>query len=519
MLLLFLIACGAPTTEKETTQEQVPEVEGSIEFSPAAVDFGTIAAPTSTALTLINDTSGDVTVLGASATTAELSFELPAVIGPGESGDITITWAPLSPIALSDNIQLEVLSTADGKQDLSVPVTGTASWPSLAVSIDPAEFGTVSVGCTSVAAVALTNAGTTDLVIDAIETLDGSAFTLTATDGSALPAFPWTVVAGGTQAIALQFAPGDDGLFEDVLQVHSNDPVLPVAPVDLSGTGVIEGENTINFTVGTREASTVLIAVNEVVTYGSPSELFDEALPFFFDTLLASGVNFRVAVTLQLSGEITGDIPYIDETFSTDDAMDAVKEMLSQPGSGDNDYLLDTLGKSIALNREWLLDESDEWADSKLTLVAINSDVEQSTGNATVYVSDYQSYKTDPDDIIVHAIAGDYPRGCTGTNVAEPAELLYLAADATGGTLYSFCTSDWIGHMEAIGASVIGERTAFTLTGEPAADSIEVTIDGRSTTTGWSYDAETTSVVFEDASYPDDGSEVSIHYLMAAACE
>lgn len=519
MLTLILAACTPTTDDKQQdtpadTGQQV--VSGTVELSPTTLDFGTISEPSSATVSLVNGTGGTLTVLSATATSGDLSFTLPAQIPPGETGDLVVTWAPLTPVDLSDTIAIETLSTSSGQLDLSLPVTGSAAWPSLALTVEPTDLGVVNVGCTATSTITLNNAGTADLEISGISLLEGEFYELASTDGTELPAFPWTVAVGATTTVNLVYTPDDDGINEDILQVASNDPVQPSQSVDMKGTGYVEGENTMSWIVGARHASTILFAVNEVATYAPFEDRFVESLPYLFDALLDAGVEFRVAFTLQPDGEITGDIPYIDETFSSSDAISAMEEMLTEPGMGDNDTLLDTLNKAIELNRDWLLDESETWSESKLTLVAINSDVEQSTGSASHYVNQYWAYKEDSASVIVNAITGPMPRGCSG---AEPAELLDSATSLTGGTLYEICEADWTSYMEGIAEDALGERTEFELEGEPADWSIEVKVNNTAVTEGWTYDSEDVAVVFDEDHYPEEGSEVEIHYLMATSCE
>ena len=47
--------------------------------------------------------------------------------------------------------------------------------------------------------------------------------------------------------------------------------------------------------------------------------------------------------------------------------------------------------------------------DAKLNFVAVSDEPEQSTNSYSHYISLFQSYKADPEDVIFHAIGGDYP--------------------------------------------------------------------------------------------------------------
>lgn len=517
MFLILMVACGAPE-EEEAPEEEAAPVEVDVEAVPDEVDFGALELGGSASqefsifnrgeaaviLSAVSASSDDLTV------TARTNFPIP----PGGSEPVTVSWESFVPAELDETIEIRVAGEDDA--DFEVDVSGLADGPVLSVSTGTVDFGSVTVGCTGEAPLTLSNLGTVELAIDTVSFGEEVDFHLEGTDGDLAP-LPWTLAAGESWTVTVVYAPLEERSIATALLVTSSDPITPVADVELEGTGIIEAENSILFEVVGQQNVTALFALNAVVAIGQFSARFLAALPVFFDALQDAHAPYRVAFLPGMSGEVDGDVPYIDDTMSTADAMDAVAGMLANAG-GDNDYLLQTLANGISTNRSWLLDESPLWTDSRLSLIGMNSDTEQSSGNATVYVLEYQAYKTDPTDIVVHAIGGDVPRGCSGTGTAEPFEMFYNAANETGGTFLSICEADWDAHMVALAAAVLGDTQPFVLTGTPAVWSIEVQINGVPIVDGWSYDAELNEVVFEDGSYPADGSELRIDYLLAVDC-
>ncbi len=519
MVFLLLAACAGPKGADSSAPalEEIGEHSLSLEVSPSRVDFGVVGGATSLGVSLQNTGDEVVDLLGAEPLDETLSLEqLPSALEPGASVDLVVTWSPLEPGAFEGSFEILAFSASAGYDELVVPALGTASWPVLSPSVTSAELGFVDVGCADTATLALGNAGTEDLVIDSVGLSTGESFTLSGVDGE-LPALPWTIAPGDAQTVLLTFAPVEDGVLTDTLSITSNDPGAPVYALPVQGEGHIVGQYAHTYEVEEQKAGTILIAANEVVTASVNiyHSRWANGLPYFFETLLASKARFRVALIENTTGEVYGDIPYIDESFSVDEAVSAFEEM-ADGDVLDNDYLLDTFDKALDENSSWLLDESALWADSKLSLIAINNDVEQSAGNATVYVNAYLEHKSDPEDLVVSSITGGYPRGCSE---AEPAELLYNAALETGGTLHDFCEPDWSSYFEALALDAVVPREAFLLSNEPAIWSIEVTIDGVDTTEGWTYDATAMEIVFDEEHYPSVGSLVRIEYIEEITCD
>jgi hypothetical protein len=223
------------------------------------------------------------------------------------------------------------------------------------------------------------------------------------------------------------------------------------------------------------------------------------------------------------AGYVSGDIPYIDDSFSEDDAYDAALEMLEGTSAyGDNDTGLSTCLNALEEN-DWLW-EDDLWTQSRLNLMVVNSDVEQSPGNAEHFTDEYAEYKNasdDTGDFVVHGIAGPATAGgCHDPSegeYAEPSAVLDDAVTLTGGVFISIC-DDWNKSLPELIDGFTGPIERFVLEDNPAPWSIEVRVDGVQLFEGWTYDDKTKEIVFDDATYPSRGSTLKVYYLMAASC-
>lgn len=519
--MFLLLACQEPedTAAPTSTEEASPELV--VTLDPPAIDFGVVAlgAPVSREIVVTNAGTGPITLSGATVDGEDVSIDMSAnlLLAPGMSDTVTVTWTPDAPKVLEDTLQVLVSDGTGAFTQVPDPISGTAAGPLMSLSSTSLDFGLVKVGCSGVVPLTITNTGNGDLVISSLTLANDDGLTITERDGEQ-PVFPWTLVPYGAAQLDLTYTPRDEETYANVLRITSDDPSNPDIDLPLLGESVIEAQNSITFEVDPKENITALFAMNEVVASGSGQfhTRFTDALPLFFDALIEHGAPFRVAFTLQTNGTVQGDIPYIDETYSSAEVVDIV-ETMAETGMGDNDYLLEALAQGIENNADWLLEESESWEESRLSLIGINSDMEQSTGVWSVFVAEYQAYKEDPEDIVVHAIGGDVPRGCNGAGgFGEPFEPFYNAAAATGGAFLSVCEEDWTTHLTDLAAAVIGSEQVFELTGDPAEWSIEVWIDGAPTTYGWTYDATLHQILFEDDQLP--GTEIRVDYILATEC-
>jgi len=154
--------------------------------------------------------------------------------------------------------------------------------------------------------------------------------------------------------------------------------------------------------------------------------------------------------------------------------------------------------------------------DATLNLVGVSDEPEQSVNNYTYYVALFQSLKDDPDDVVIHAIGGNYPSGC-GSAAAYTG--FYEATVATGGMFLSICALDWGEHLELLAEGSTADLSSFELGQYPVPDTIVVEVDGSTTTVGWSYDPSTNAVDFDADYVPEGGSTVVIHYALFGNCE
>jgi hypothetical protein len=161
-------------------------------------------------------------------------------------------------------------------------------------------------------------------------------------------------------------------------------------------------------------------------------------------------------------------------------------------------------------------DEGFYREDGTLSLVGVSDEPEQSVNPYTYYVSLFQSMKSDTDDVVMHAIGGDYPTGCSSASAYTG---FYEATVATGGLFLSICATDFGTYLEKLAEGSAADLTSFELTDFPVPETIVVTVNGFAVNTGWEYDSVTNTIDFEVDTTPEGGSTIEVEYALYGDCE
>ena len=433
------------------------------------------------------------------------------IIQPGNTMAIPVTWVPTATGDLIGEITLKLAENPTLPETILVPATLSSKGPELSLSTESYDFGEIPVGCSSEFSLTLSNTGNTELIVDTVSLVGGSSYLMEQPPDP----LPWAIAPFSSKEVTVHYSPQANSTETSSLSFDSNDGQHVS---NISGFGQVDGANTLTWIVGERSRSTFVFHANECVidgNYGTYSQQLEDSLPTFYQALLDNASPFRVAFIWNRDGMGTGNVAYIDETYTAAQATAETLEMITEgANAGDNDGSYDTLLAALRENGDWLF-EDDDWKDSKLNLVALNRDQEQSTTAGTVGVSTAQGYKDDPDNVIFHAIAGPPPSGCGS---AESFAGFKTAVDATGGTFSSICEPNWDSSMEKLVAGSVAGAEYFALNGTVLTSSITVKVDQVKITSGWSFSSSLNAVVFDQDIYPSKGSEVEIYYLKSDAC-
>ena len=135
------------------------------------------------------------------------------------------------------------LAGTDTYQDAG-NVDPVAAEPNIAVAPTTLAFGIIDVGNSSALTTTITNNGTADLSVTALNLTGTTEFSLVTPPGT-----PFTLAPNASQDVVVDYTPVDNGADTGSLAIASNDPDSPNVTVDLSGTGNVVVANACNFAV------------------------------------------------------------------------------------------------------------------------------------------------------------------------------------------------------------------------------------------------------------------------------
>jgi hypothetical protein len=510
-VVLATAACARPTENDEAL------APAHVQVDPPSVYFGLVqwgeTATQELSLTNDGDMPAEVTLVDPSnALTIDDAgaFE----IEPGTTSTHEIRWTPSTYDGLST--RLEVLGPDRPYTELSV--TGGTVYPIADMSFEPHDFGDVPLGCEPRVSLPVVNEGLGELVLSATSK---AGFSVRDALGQSLDT-PLVVGPRSTVNLDVTFGPLTAGTADAVLALTTNDPSLPLLELDLRGQGVENERETTEWSAGW-EPLTVVVQVNHSVLSLTLGKTLEAFLGTFFDALNAHGATYRVAFIL--GAEVGGDVPYVDDSFASADAVDAARAMLTYPsGVSDNDAGLETCLQFVG-GTDWAVADAG-WPNPKLNAVVMNTDAEQSGSDATYYIQRLRDV-WGSSNFAVHGIAGDVPSGCTGEIrhehkggefAAEPSPVLEEAVSATGGLFQSVCDPDWAHMGEALAEACMTWR-GFYFPRPVGPNGMDVYVDDVLQVSGWSYDRAAYAIVFDDAARPADGAVVRAEYYLGDDCE
>lgn len=532
---LTFVAAGCSdytvTTDKGYQGGVSDEGQPDIVVDPEEVDFGDVPVDTTSA----PDTSSQVVVVSNEGD-ADLHIEdiyladetAPFTVGaissvliqPGGTAQFTVTFTPVT--AADSSTKVEIESDDPDEPLTEVKLTGTGVAPVIDVVPADYDFGTLYIGCTGEEPLTISNVGNADLVVSDF------AYNTASDDLTFDPAedvngsLPWTLAPGESTEVYVDYAPLDEYPDSAYLTVESNDPYTPSLTVTQTGSGVLAGEYTDVFEQPIKGATDIIFALDRSCSMLDNLTNVSNNFGTFVNTLVTLDADYHVAAVVDDDGCINGRELYIDNSFSASEAEDTITTMMDLSYAygyyGANterafslmEACLSEIG-SGGCNEGLVRDEA------KLNLVGVSDEKEQSPNPWSYYVTLFQSLKSNPDDVVFHAIGGDYPSGCGGTASAYTG--MYEATVATGGVFLSICATDWGSHLEALAEGSVAQLDTFELTETPVPETITVKIDGISSTVGWSYDASTNSVVFDSDYIPEGGSTIEVNYALYGNCD
>ena len=526
--LSLMLAFGC----SDYTVSKVIEYAPEIEVSPESHDFGALNAGVEVSdieIVISNIGNEELSIssvsLGVGSSNFSLSSLLDGSLSPSESTSLFVTYDPLTYEINSNSVIIQ--SNDDDEPEVIVKLDGSGDAPVIDISPEYYDFGTILIGCEGQSDIKISNIGNANLEISDIEYFVSVPvdFDLYANYDGVYGELPWTLAPSDSVIVTAFYTPLD--LFDDdaYVEVMSSDPLNPVVQSDHSGLGDYEGWVLDNFTQDGEVAVDILFVVDNSGSMSSNQTNLKNNFDDFIAVYVGAGVDYHIALITTDDASFVGNII----TPAESDPAAAFNDQIDLIGYGGNPYekglwysyvSTDTGGDASPGSSTGFLRES-----AKLVVVYVSDepDFSHSTsaggGSSSMVTSDYSSHllslKSSSDLVVAHAVAGDYPSGCSTNGHAQFGDGYYDVVTDLGGTFMSICAADWSTTMDTLARESMAIMT-FPLSNYPVENTIVVEVDG-SLSTDWSYDSSANSVSFTVS--PPDGSNIDITYATWADCE
>jgi hypothetical protein len=448
------------------------------------------------------------------------------LIPPNQQAQFAITFKPQTAEVTRGYAYIE--SDDPDTPTAQIELNGTGIAPIININPNEYDFGSLYVGCDSSQPLTISNVGTADLIVNTFNfstaSTDLSFDSLNSVNGS----LPWTIQPNSEAEVFVDYSPMDELPDAAFLTVYSNDPYQPEALVTQDAMGEIFGENSDLFEQPIQGASDIIFAVDRSCSMDENIANMLTNFGTFTNILAGMDADYHVAAIVGDSGCVNpgGDL-FIDNSHSASQAETIINQMIDINNQnipyGANEerafmQLEQLLSNSVNMNgvptttgcNAGLIREN-----AKLALVGVSDEPEQSVNNYSHYVSLFQSLKSNPDDVVIHAIGGDYPSGCAGNSAYTG---MYEASVATGGLFLSICATDWGTHLEALAEGSAQDLTSFELTQWPIPETITVKVNSLGTTLGWTYNPTDNSIDFDPDYVPEGGDIIQVDYAIYGDC-
>ena len=531
ILIAMITSCSDYNLTKHAEAPEPGVSEPEIEVTPEEHDFGNLNADGETGNLIVrisNEGSDTLSLDAAYLVDGNENFTMTSLqvgtLEPNDSTELIITYDPGTYESNSDIVS--IWSNDSDETEVRVPIGGAGDAPVIRVTPETYDFGEVYVGCDDALGVLIDNAGNVDLEITDLEYFASLPvdFSIEDFESSEGP-LPWTLSTSDWVHIRIEYIPLDDLDDGAWLEITSNDPATPIVTSEHEGAGDYESFVDDEFIQEGDIAVDILFVIDNSGSMSSNQTNLKNNFDDFISVFMGGSVDFHIALITTDSSEFVGDII----SSSTPDPITEFGDQIDTIGCSGSTYEKGlwfsyestssggdaSLGSSTGFFRE----------SAKLVIVYVSDEPDFSSstygsgGDPSLDPSDYSAHllslKSSSDLVVAHAVAGDYPSGCSTNGSAQFGDGYYDVVSDLGGTFMSICADDWSTTMDTLARESLA-LLSFELTNTPIEDTVEVTVDGY-VSTDWSYNSSTNSIDFSIA--PGDGSSIEVNYAILSDCE
>jgi len=525
LILLFLLTftgCSDHMLVKEIEVEVEKEKFPDIVVTPATVDFGHLRAGFDIGeemITIVNagDENLDISSVGlygqgSGIVLGPLSL---STLEPGGYTTLDLDYDPTTHEQRNTTVYIE--SNDPDEPVVSIPVSGFGDAPVIVVDPLNYDFEKVEVGCDEEFTIKIKNEGNLDLEIDDISLYVTVPTGYTSDTGSGIPQ---SLPPGDEYDLEVLYFPVDESAESAYIEIKSNDPVSPIVNVNSLGEGEYVTTITDSFEQEDTNMVDVLFVVDNSGSMGQIQSDIATNMNLFMTYFSSMSADYRLALITTDTSSFVGNV-------ITPSSADPAGEFANQVvGIG-------VTGSANEKGIEMAYNATQPGADAgtgggflreaaTLVIVFVSDESDHSLASMSSYISHFNSIKHNTDKLIVHAVIGDYPSGCTYmyTNPYNGAQYprtiqfgdgYYDLAQQYTGSVYSICATDWGTQMQSIAQSSVPILSYGLSSSYVAEETIEVTVDGV-LSTDWVYDPIENDILFDIAYAPADGATIDVTY-------
>ena len=516
---LFLgLGCSDYTLLKKT--EKAPEIL----VSHDSFDFGNLKSGFESAEQTVSITNiGNARLLISSiflSSTSEnfsLSGAEESYLDPGQSTSLQIQYSPQTYESNSSIVYIDSNDIETPRSEIALLGLGDA--PVIDVSPEDFDFGNKDIECEYSTRVLISNIGNVDLEIFDIEYFSTTPNDLWSSDIITMQLlFPIALIPGETIDIDILYSPVDNLDDQAYLEIISDDPYRPVIHASQIGNADYQSVSQDIFLQESSLLVDILFVIDNSGSMNSNQTNLKNNFNSFVGAFSAAGVDYHMAIITTDQDSFVGPIINLatpDPVLEFNNQID----LTGVYGSGIEKGLWYSYQSTSSGDASYSSSSGFLRTAAKLVVVYVSDEKDWSQMSSSMSTSDYSSHllslKTSPSLVVAHAVAGDYPSGCSSNGNADFGDGYYDVVADLGGTFMSICAADWSVTMDTLARDSIG-LSSFMLSEKPIENTIIVKVDGV-ITYDWTCASVENSVVF--LSPPEEESEIIIDYSPVPECE
>ncbi len=520
-LVMVLGGCSDYSLTNIIDDITIPEDTPNITVQPTTIDFGALNADGETEeaiVTITNDGLETLNLQDIQLSIASSVYTISVLTGdeslePDESASFTISYDPET-YETNTNI-IYILSDDPDERLVTVSLTGMGDAP--VISIDPPEydFGTALVGCEELLEVNISNIGNVDLLVDRIDYYITYPADLGIEDFEGIYGpLPWTLVPGDIATLEIFYYPTDVDLDYGTIEVFSNDPLTPIAEADQIAEGTYEATYEETFEQDEIDSVDILFVVDNSCSMNGQQTQLSDNFDTFMNVFQSSGIDYHIGFITTDSDDMLGDLI----TTATADPVTEVVQIIDSIGThgSSNERGIYEAYQALQTGNDFGPGSAFWRNDAKLIVIFVSDEDDNGGTTPTTFKTYTVAVKGGADYVTAHAVAGDYPGGCTANGGASEAYEYYTVVSYLNGTFLSICADDWGTPLETLANDSILKNT-FTLTKDAVEETIYVEVDGIESTE-WAYDSTTNSISFNEGYTPTAGATIYVSYNPISEC-